>query len=151
MLPGGVEGVGHLGNLVAGESQEIQPGKLIPEGKYPYPGSDVAALMVLDHQAKCYTLFTKASMHYRRALWLEEALAKKGNVVPGAKGTISAKIAARMGEEILQYMLFCNEAELLGDGAETSEEFLKAFQRNAKRVGDRNRSLKDLRLYGHLF
>lgn len=148
-VTGGVEGLKHLGNWAGGEALHLK--KNVPDGRYPHRGSDVVALMVLDHQAHLYGLFTKASMHYRRSLWLEQALAKKGAVVPGGKDTTSARIAERMAEEILHYLLFCDEAEMQGDGVEGSEAFLRAFQKNARTVGERKRSLKDFRLYGHLF
>lgn len=149
-VTGGVEGLGHLGNLVKGQSQGMVLSDHVPAGRYPHHGSDVVALMMLDHQAQLYTLFTKASMHYRRAIWLERALAGGGSVQPGGEGSTSSKIAARMADEILQSMLFCDEAKISGDGVEVSEPFREAFQKNARRVGPRKRSLKDLRLYGHL-
>ena len=148
-VTGGIDGMKHLGNWAS--DQALNLSKHVPAGRYPYRGSDVVALMVLDHQTHLYSLFTKASMHYRRALWLEEALAKQSSVEPGGENTTSARIAKRLAEEILHYLLFCDEAKMGGDGVEGSEAFQSAFQKNAHRVGERKRSLKDLRLYEHIF
>lgn len=150
-VTGRMEGLKHLGNMVGLNATKGKVITTIPVARYPRVGSDVVALMVLDHQVCLYSLITKASTHYRRSLWLEKASSRNGAVKPGGEGSTSARLADRMAEEILQGLLFCGEAKLTGDGVEGDEAFQKAFQKNAHRVGDRKRSLKDFRLYGYLF
>lgn len=139
----------HLGNLADAKTVNLE--SLVPDDRLPHRGSDVVALMVLDHQAHLYSLFTKASMHYRRARWLEKALSDQSGVDLKGDDRSSTRLAKRLAEEILHYLLFCDEAKLPGDGVEGAEAFQQAFKKNAREVGERKRSLKDLRLYGHMF
>lgn len=115
--------------------------------KYLQPTSDIVALMVLEHQCKMHNLLTKASLEYRRLVYLQRAINPDTDVL--VEDGMAARAAKDLAEEILEYMLFCDEVEL-GDGVEGSGAYVEAFEALGPRteVGD---SLRDLRLYGRLF
>ncbi|NWK56794.1 hypothetical protein HW115_14320 [Verrucomicrobiaceae bacterium N1E253] len=155
-VTGRLDGMKHLGNWAGGQALDLD--RQVPAGRYPHAGSDVLALMLLDHQARMYSLLVRAKMHYQRALWLEKALAHQGGSAPGGETSASARLADRMAEEILSCLLFANEAELPGDGVQASASFQRAFQGqgrlpagNQEAVASPTFSLRDLRLYKRIF
>lgn len=55
-----------------------------------------------------------------------------------------------MAEEVVQGLLFCNEAPIAGDGVAGDKAFEEAFTARAK-VSKSGKHLRKLRLYGRLF
>jgi hypothetical protein len=95
---------------------------------YPSAGSDVAALMVLEHQARMLNLITRAGWEARL-------------------GAAAARPLAEPVEELVDYLLFVDEAPL--PGPVTSGAFAATFSAGGPR--DRNgRSLRQLDLQRRL-
>lgn len=96
---------------------------------YPSPHSDLVALMILEHQAHLTNLMTRIGWEAR--------------VRPEARGPL-----ADLAAELVDYLLFVNEAPLPGPVAGTS-----AFARHFAAAGPRDsrgRSLRDLDLTSRL-
>lgn len=102
-------------------------------GKYPEPGSDIVALMVLEHQAHMQNLLT------RLASESEKALSHSDNL----RSTDSACDA------VLRYMLFIDETRLVSPIQGTSG-FAEWFARQGPR-DKQGRSLRELDLRTRLF
>ena len=148
--------LGHLGNQVfdeiitpekadplAGVNRTTLAG-LIDTGPYLTPHSDVVALLVLAHQVQMHNLLTRASYEGRRALRddlvMNEAL---GRPMEFRSDTFRRRIAS-VGEALLRYLLFVDEAPLAGPVRGTST-FAADFQSRGLRDA-RGRSLRDLDL-----
>jgi hypothetical protein len=101
--------------------------------KYPERGSDIVALMVLEHQAYMQTLLTRLAVDSRKALSTDDNLR---SVYP-------------LCEAVLKYMLFIGEAQLSAPVRGTSE-FAEWFQHQGPR-DEKGRSLRQLDLETRLF
>jgi len=151
----------HLGNLVV-------PGREVPAtinndagqnvtelgdrfavANYLTPHSDIVALMVLGHQTLVQNRITKASFATRQALHyqieLNRALGEPGEM---RLQSTTSRIASA-GEDLVEALLFLEEAELSAPVAGTSgyaEEFMKLGPRN-----EQGRSLRDFDLERRMF
>ncbi len=99
---------------------------LFTVARYLTPHSDIVALMVLEHQVECHNRLTRAMMHTRQALYAEEQLNRELGEPPDKRWTSTQRRIESAGEQLLRYMLFCNEAKLEGPIRGTSgfaEEF----------------------------
>ncbi len=94
--------------------------------RYPEPGSDVAALLVLEHQAYLQALLARLALDSNKALAAGEDLHE---VFP-------------LSETVLKYMLFIGEAPLKGP-VSGSGQFSEWFQRQ----GPRDRQGRSLRQF----
>ena len=135
----------HMGNLIA--SDDAHPDAMLRDAPAHLdsletkcgantrltPYSDVVALMVFEHQVRMMNLITRAGWESRVAL---------------AEGHALNARARTAVNELVDYMLFVDEAPLQGNIAGTSgfaEEFSARGPRDAK-----GRSLRDLSLKGRL-
>lgn len=143
----------HLGNRIYQENGPSEPraedltdlGGSIDVSKYLRPTSDIAALMVLEHQCRMHNLFTAASMRYRRVYYLSRALNADGDPDQGSAG----QVADGMADKIVDCLFFKSEADV-GEGVEGGEGFQKSFGSRFPRTGE-GRSLADFQLYHRLF
>lgn len=149
----------HMGNTIASQLQdggaefdyeaganwETLKGK-IDTSKYLRPKSDIVSLMVLEHQCKTQNILTKASMEYRRLVYLQKAIDPEVDVTK-PEG-MSARSARDSAQEIVKALLFCDEFDL-GDGLEGDAAFVEAFEKMGPKTEDG--SLRQLRLYGRMF
>jgi len=110
-------------------------GKFELEG-YPSHYSDVAAVLVLDHQVRMINLLTRAGWETRIAL-------DQSGKNPRDKMAAERLIAAD-ANELVDYMLFVDEAPLVGKFESTSG-FQSLFAAGGPRVS-RGRSLRQLDL-----
>ena len=133
-------------DVEAGANVESLKGKFATH-KYLKPTSDIVSLMVLEHQCTMHNLLTKAGMEYRRLSYLQRAIDKDADLA--AVDGMAMKVAADSADEILRYMLFCDELDL-GDGVEGGEAFQEMFEAKGPETADGD-SLRELRLYGRLF
>jgi hypothetical protein len=101
--------------------------------KYPECGSDLVALMVLEHQAHMQTLFTRFAYDSRKALAMGSDL----------------RPAYPACEAVLKYMLFSDEATLTAPVRGTST-FADWFQNQGPKTRN-GRSLRDFDLQSRLF
>ena len=129
----------------AGANWESLAGK-IDTSKYLQPGSDIVALLVLEHQCKMHNLLTKAGMEYRRLAYLQKAIDAETDLA--AEEGMAARSAVDSAEDILRYLLFCDEIDL-GDGVESEGAFVETFEALGPKTAQGN-SLREFRLYGRL-
>jgi Fic family protein len=87
-------------------------------------------------------------MQYQRSIHLENALRLMGPI--DEKNSSSMRAAKRSAEEIVEGLLFCNEAKIEGDGIEGDKAFEEAFAAQAK-LSKSGKHLRKFRLYGRLF
>lgn len=122
---------------------------LFDVSRYLTPHSDVAALMVLEHQTQMQNRLTQASYEARAASHhdgiMNAALDRPGDYV---SETTERRIAA-VGDKLLRYMLLVDEFQLTDRVVGTSD-FAKDFQALGPR-DSRGRSLRDLDLETRLF
>ena len=146
----------HMGNQifdqrVTPETVDRRPGagrtsleELIDVQPYLTPHSDVVALLVLAHQVPMHNLLTRASYETRRALRDDLVMnAALGRPVGFRSDTTNRRIAS-VGEAVLRYLLYVDEAPLSGPVRGTSG-YATQFQAMGPR-DTRGRSLRDLDL-----
>ena len=133
----------HLGNTVVGANDE--PRSLVPGGAlnvrtldgavdltgYVSTHSDVAALAVFDHQTRALNLLTRLG-------WEARVAAHEGRPV------VEAPAIAGLVEELVDYLLFVDEAPILG-GIKGTSGFAEWFSAQGARDA-RGRSLHQLDL-----
>ena len=149
----GTSSMPHLGNRTYQDSGPAEPkagaladlGGTIDVTKYLRTTSDIVALMVLEHQCRMHNLLTAASMQYRRAYYLGQAMDKDADPDEGSAGHVADGAADR----IVDCLLFKDEAEL-GEGIEGSEAFQQSFTARFPKTIE-GRSLADFQLYQRLF
>lgn len=150
-VTGNWSGVKHMGNDFKGRSKLQKLENLIGKiqvNRYIKSTSDVAALMVLEHQCKIHTILVEAKLLYERAVHLENALKLTGAF--NGENSAAMRTARNSAEEIVSALLFCNEADIAGDGIQGGREFEEAFTAMA-RSAKSGKHLRKFRLYGRLF
>ena len=121
----------HRGNLVGGNAAES--GHLFDEANYPGKGSDVVALMVLEHQAHMHNYITRLNFETQ--------------IMTAMYGHI--RYLRHQEDAFLRYLLFTEEAGLtapISGNAEYVTAFAKPGPRDSK-----GRSLRDLDLQTRMF
>lgn len=168
----------HLGNLFAKDVNSVEPSvsttpsdlveleRMFDTRRYLSAGSDVVALLVLEHELRMQNLITHANYETRYAL-AEWAQAEQGRGAagvqacsftlfgPGDARTEPSRVStpsdwprqriALAGEMLLEYMLFRNEAPIQGP-VRGSSDFTAQFQATGPRTVD-GRSLRDFDLH----
>ncbi len=152
-------GITHMGNAFAKpgrdgveldrdqRAQEGDLGAFFDQDKFLRPGSDVVALLVLDHQVSMEFELMEANYIARQAI--ADAGWREGEL-PAQRPEAFEKELAAAADRVVGYMLFQNEAPL-GDrpiqgGADFQEAFMSAAQTDPE-----GRSLRDFHLDGRLF
>jgi hypothetical protein len=151
----------HMGNAIVPD--RAKPNELEQEGTqnladlstkldtaaYLSKYSDIVALMVLEHQTHMTNLITRVGYEARMAVHQQAAIDKAlGEENNGPSESTSRRVNSAV-EEMLQYMLFVEEAELKHPVSGTSG-FAEVFQKSGAR-DDKGRSLRDLDLKTRLF
>lgn len=148
----------HLGNLFAADSDQINrldmhSGANVTDlrpyfdtAPYLSRDSDIVALLVLEHQVRMQNLLTRANYETRYAMD-ELSTPRQPNAI-GSPDWPRQRIAIA-GEELLQYMLFRDEAPLHGPIKGTSD-FARQFARLGPRASS-GRSLRQFDLNSRLF
>lgn len=123
--------------------------KWVDVSAYASPGSDLVALMVLEHQVRLHNLLTRANWETRLALSQQEAMNRAlGQPLDRWSDSTRSRIHGAV-ENVLKYLLFADEVKLEEPVAGTSgfqEEFPKAGPKD--QLG---RSLRDFDLKRRLF
>jgi hypothetical protein len=151
----------HLGNFIlAGQRrpEEIDnaAGQNVTELKkffstenYLTPHSDIVALMVLEHQAEGHNRITRAGFQCRMAMHQQQQLNKElGKPADHLWDSTKSRIHSA-SEDLVKYLLFCEEASLKGQLKGTSSfttDFAAAGPRDAQ-----GRSLRDFDLERRIF
>jgi hypothetical protein len=151
----------HLGNLIVRgdpRPEEIDNSanvnathleRYFKTAPYPTPHSDIVALMVMEHQTEMHNRLTRANFQTRLALRDEAEFNKALGRPAEYRSDSTLRRIKNAGEPVVQYMLFCEEAQLTDPIKGTSgfaEEFVKRGPRDSKR-----RSLRDFDLKRRLF
>ena len=114
---------------------------------YPAPGSDIAALLVFDHQVTMHHRLVEAAYRARQSLFDSKLNPEETNVNKLNEGrSINEFLEGR--DKVVDYLLFRDETPIPKVSCDPG--FRRAF--TANRIADsRKRSLKDLRLDGRIF
>jgi hypothetical protein len=145
----------HMGNAIAQGREErvtLDPnGQNVTDlrtrfdvGAYLTPYSDIVALMALEHQTRMTNLITRVGFEARIALHDNAAMNK---VLGRPEGELSESTVRRINsaaEELVQYMLFTDEARLTEPIIGVSG-FAESFARESPK-DSKGRSLRDLDL-----
>ena len=114
---------------------------------YPAPGSDIAALLVFDHQVTMHHRLVEAAYRARQSLFDSKLDAKETDVSKLSKGRSTDEFLEGR-DKVVDYLLFRDETPIPKVSCDPA--FRRAF--TANRIADsRKRSLKDLRLDGRIF
>jgi hypothetical protein len=124
----------HLGN-----SADSLQGK-IDASVYPSVFSDIAALLVFNHQTTMSNMLTRVGWEIRAALYQEEKT--------GTGKDITAQLLANDAKELVDYMLFVDEAQITGT-VQTTSGFAETFARSGP-FDRKGRTLRQLSLEGRL-
>jgi hypothetical protein len=151
----------HLGNTLFGEEQEdlkalaekganradLPPG--VDAKVYLSPGSDIVALLVLEHQTYTHNLITRANHETRLALLQSEEINRLAGT-PGAGLTEGARSRIRAnGEPLLAALLYSGEPPLPSPVKGTSS-FAEDFARHGP-WDPKGRTLREFDLKRRLF
>jgi hypothetical protein len=118
-------------------------------GAYLSPYSDIAALMVLEHQTHMTNLITRVGYEARMAVASSQAINKALREPLDQLSESSVRRINNASEELLEYMLFSGEAEItepIRGNSGFAESFMKSGPRDSK-----GRSLRDLDLTRRIF
>lgn len=153
----------HKGNVAAeenGESVKFDPlpgqnvtnlSKFFDLKPYPLKTSDIVALMVLEHQTSTQNVLTKANQSALRAMHMQQSLQKElGEPVLMEPTGTARRIIDHGAEDVLDALLFKDEATLPEGGIEGTSGFQEVFEKDAPHSAD-GRSLKDMQLLNRLF
>ena len=162
-VTGKADGPRHMGNLIYSETEdgdaEIaknfgQPlaslSDVINTDPYLVDKSDIIALMVLEHQVMAHNALTKAMFSTRTLLHRNRELAKLTGEDPEVLTESTQRVVNGLAEDILEVMLFRDEAPLTGWGAEGDPAFQEAFVATGPETADGG-NLRDLHLLSRLF
>jgi hypothetical protein len=154
----------HMGNLIVRDREHRdRPEKIDLTGganctelggrcdvaPYLSPHSDIVALMVLEHQTQMHNLLTRANHQTRLALRDERMLREVLKREPGERLASTNSRIRSVGEPLVRYLLFADEAGLVEPVAGTSP-----FAREFASCGPRDpagRSLRDFDLKRRMF
>jgi hypothetical protein len=121
----------------------------IDTGMYLSPGSDIVALMVLEHQTRMTNLLTRGGWETRMAIAEQQAINKAVGDPPDRLSDSAKRRIDNAAEAILKYMLFTDEA-LLDAPVKGASSFAAEFA--ARGPKDKTgRSLRDLDLTKRMF
>ena len=151
----------HLGNLLVRGSDDLENldtsrGANITDlsskfetSSYLTPHSDIVALTVLEHQAQVHNLITRANFLTRIALRDQKVINEMTERPPDYCSESTERRIQAVGESLVEYLLFCDEATLTDPITGTSD-FAAEFVARGLR-DKRGRSLRDFDLKTRLF
>ncbi len=151
-------GLAHLGNTFTGPDEaraavganRLQLAEFFDPGRYLTGTSDVVALMVIEHQTTVLTALTKADFQCRQRLAYQQAIQRDlGEPVTEAPNDVTLRVLEASVLDVLDALLFKDEAPLPEDGVTGGEAFREAFARRSRPV--QGRSLRDFQLLNRLF
>jgi hypothetical protein len=152
----------HLGNLVVKNRNDRDAMLKNPDGqnvtdlktffdtsKYVTPHSDIVALMVLEHQTEAQNLLARANIQSRLALHQQATLNKELGLAPDANSETTLRRIKSVGDPLIRYLLFSEEAKLT-DKVKGTSTFAADFAKKGRR-DKKGRSLRDFDLQRRLF
>ena len=151
----------HLGNLIVRTRNVEEPvdnkaghnvadlGDRFERSSYLSGHSDIVALMVMEHQTEAQNYLTRANFDTRQALHAEQALNKEMKLPPTHRWKSTESRIHSVGDDLLKYLLFSEEAPLTAKVRGTST-FATDFSKRGPR-DKAGRSLRDFDLEKRLF
>ena len=151
----------HLGNIIFTAAQKPETADVsagmnltqldgrVDTAEYLTPHSDLAALMVLEHQTQGHNLIARANFLTRVALDHEMMLNREFKEPPDHRWDSTTSRIKDAGDPLVKYLLMSGEAKLIAAMKGTSkfaEEFMARGPRDPS-----GRSLRDLDLERRLF
>ncbi len=121
--------------------------QFFPTDSYLAPGSDIAALLVFDHQVTMHHRLVEATYRARQALFDSKLDPMETDVAKLAAGRSIREFTEGV-DKVIDYMLFREEIALPKVSCDAN--FRRAFTAN-KRTDKGGNSLKDLLLDGRIF
>lgn len=113
-------------------------------GSYFSPHSDIVALMVFDHQVQMINLLTRMGWDIRFALYEERASPQLLAGGPAFHGDLAARLLRDGSRELVDYLLFIDEAPL-GGKIQGASGFAEVFESRGPR-DRKGRSLREFDL-----
>ena len=151
----------HLGNFVVRDRSAPRPwgsdadrnisdlSDRVKTDNYLIPGSDIAALMVFEHQAYVHNLLTKANFAAQQAMYYQAGMNRAlGQPIETPLESTARRIESA-GEKLVAGLLFVDEA-VITETISGSEGFADEFSSRGPR-DSRSRSLRDFDLNTRLF
>jgi hypothetical protein len=149
-----------MGNMIYEDAQTARPetaeGGNITDlkgrfdtGRYLSPGSDIVALMTIEHQSRMQNLITRVGYETRMALESQTAM---NQALKRPADEVSDSTIRRINgaaEELITYMLFADEA-LIDDRITGSSSFASEFSGHGPK-DRRGRSLRQFDLTRRMF
>jgi hypothetical protein len=151
----------HLGNAVVrdknkpdeleteGTQNQTDLASKFDTGAYLTPNSDIVALMVLEHQTHMTNLLTRIGWETRMAITESDAINKALNEPANQRSESTMRRINNAVEEMLEYMLFSEEAPITEPIRGTSG-FAEVFVKQGPK-DKQGRSLRDLDLTKRIF
>ena len=125
--------------------------KFFDVSPYKRKQSDIVALMVLEHQTSVQNILTKANQASLRAMHMQTSLQRElGETIMSEPTGTARRIIDHAAEDVVEALLFKDEAALPEGGIEGDPAFQTAFTTRAPQSSD-GRSLKDFQLLHRLF
>lgn len=153
----------HLGNLVVAEFDPGQPvdrtpganltdlATLVSTAPYPRTGSDIVALLVLEHQVGMHNRFAEGALRVRQWTHYQRELQRElGEPVSEEPVGTALRVVQGEAQRIIEHLLFVGEAALPEGGIQGDPAFQEAFRRD-RHADSQGRSLKDLDLQTRMF
>lgn len=113
-------------------------GILDDAGQFPVTGSNVATLMVFDHQLGVHQQITESHYKVRYEAWAVDEENDWETKIPEE----AMEVAEEEREKLVKMLLMVDEAAFPGDQVTEDEGYMKAF-REGRKVDSKGRSLKD--------
>jgi len=152
----------HLGNGIVKNRNDRDAIANNPEGQnittlkaffdtsaYLTPHSDIVALMVLEHQTEAHNLLARASIQTRLAQHDQILLNKELGRSPDYQSETTYRRIKSVGDPLVRYLLFSNEATLT-EKIQGTSTFAADFARQGPRDA-KGRSLREFDLERRLF
>lgn len=125
--------------------------KFFDTSDYLLGTSDIVALMVMEHQIAVHNRFIEGDYTVRSALYRSRQLNRELGVDdPDALSDSCRRIISHQADNIIEALLFRDEAPLPEGGIDSKGPFMAAFQ-DAAIPGRQGRSLRDFQLLDRLF
>lgn len=122
----------------------------VPVERYPRPTSDVATLMIFEHQVTVHNAILAAHYSARQTLHRNGEMAAVFHYPTNELSETSRRLLTDQADRLVQTLLFCGEFQLDDDGIEADAAFAEDYARGARRSAD-GRSLRDLQLLTRLY
>ncbi len=128
-------------DLEAGANQTTVPAMARVE-RYPRPGSDLVALMVLEHQSQMHNFITAAQYETRQALAYQETMNKALERPADYRSESTTRRIHAAAEQLVRCLLFADEYQLTSPISGTSN-----FASEFEQLGPHDRRGRSLRQF----